>query len=288
MHIVLGGTGHVGSALVETLLARGEPVTLVTRDASKATAWRAKGAQVEQVDILDTVALRRVFRRGRRAFLLNPPAEPSGDTDATERRTVSAILAALEGSGLEKVVAQSTYGAQPGEGNGDLGSLYALEQGLAAQPIPATLQRAAYYLSNWDAQLDMARQEGTLMSFFPADFSLPMVAPRDLGEAAADFLTEPVDRTGVRYVEGPRRYTSREVADAMAAVVGRPVALQVVPRSEWQSTFERLGFSESAARSYARMTAIVLDGDYEQPEAPRRGATAVRAYFEEVARRRSE
>ncbi len=288
MHIVLGGTGHVGSALVETLLARGEPVTLVTRDASKAAPWRAKGAQVEEADILDTAALRRVFRLGRRAFLLNPSADPSGDSDAAERRTIGAILAALEGSDLEKVVAQSTYGAQPGESIGDLGSLHVLEQGLKAQPIPATILRAAYYLSNWDMQLDLARQEGTLTSFFPADFALPMVAPRDLGEAVADFLTEPVGRTGVRHVEGPRHYTPRDVADAMAAVVGRPVELQVVPRGQWRSTFERLGFSEAAARSYARMTEITLDGGCEQPESPRRGSTTLRAYFEEVARRSSK
>lgn len=187
MHIVLGGTGHVGSALAETLLARGEPVAIVTRDAANAASWRQKGAEVAEADVLDTPALRHVLRSGRRAFLLNPPADPAGDIDAEERRTVAAILAALDGSGLEKVVAESTYGAQPGEGIGDLGTLHALEQGLAAQRIPATIQRAAYYMSNWDAQLESAREEGRIMSFFPADFALPMVSPRDLGEAAADF-----------------------------------------------------------------------------------------------------
>ena len=44
---------------------------------------------------------------GKRAFLLNPPAAPSSDTDVEERATVAAIVEALEGSGLEKVVAAS-------------------------------------------------------------------------------------------------------------------------------------------------------------------------------------
>lgn len=34
MHIVLGGTGRVGSATARALLKRGEPVTIVTRDAA--------------------------------------------------------------------------------------------------------------------------------------------------------------------------------------------------------------------------------------------------------------
>ena len=35
MYIILGATGHVGSAVAETLLGRGEAVTVVTRDAEK-------------------------------------------------------------------------------------------------------------------------------------------------------------------------------------------------------------------------------------------------------------
>jgi uncharacterized protein YbjT (DUF2867 family) len=112
MHVILGGTGNVGSALARALLSRNEPVTVVTRHAAHAEHLRRRGAEVAEVDIMDTAALRAVFRRGRRAFLLNPPADISTDTDEVERRTVVAILAALEGSGLEKVVAESTYGAQ--------------------------------------------------------------------------------------------------------------------------------------------------------------------------------
>ncbi|MFS2017377.1 NAD-dependent epimerase/dehydratase family protein [Massilia sp. CT11-108] len=36
MHIIIGGTGHVGSATARALLRRGEPVTVVTRNAGHA------------------------------------------------------------------------------------------------------------------------------------------------------------------------------------------------------------------------------------------------------------
>ncbi|HJR73071.1 MAG TPA: NmrA family NAD(P)-binding protein [Luteimonas sp.] len=278
MHIVLGATGHVGSAVVRALLSRNEPVTAVTRNAAHAQDLRMRGAEVAEVDILDAEALRAVFRRGRRAFLLNPPADIATDTDAVERRSVSAILAALEGSGLEKVVAESTYGAQPGHRNGDFGPLYALEQGLAAQSIPATIQRAAYYMSNWDAQLDGVRESGKLQSFFPPDFALPMVSPQDLGETAAGFMTEPADRNGVHYVEGPQRYRIAEVAEAISSVVGRAVEVDALPRSDWRRAYRELGFSEAAAESYERMTAITLDAA-ELPDRPVRGRMTLQDYF---------
>ena len=80
MHVILGGTGHIGSALAQALLDCDEPVLIVTHDADKRSDWGARGAEVAVVDVADTHALREVFRRGTRAFLLNPPADPSGAT----------------------------------------------------------------------------------------------------------------------------------------------------------------------------------------------------------------
>lgn len=99
MHIILGGTGHVGSAAAMSLLQQGEAVTIVTREPSKGADWTRRGAEP-----------------GERLFLLNPPADPSTDTDVEEPKTVAAITAALEGSGLRKIVAQSTSAPNPATG----------------------------------------------------------------------------------------------------------------------------------------------------------------------------
>lgn len=212
MHIILGGTGHVGSAAAMSLLRQGEAVTIVTRDQSKGADWTRRGAEIAVADVHDSEALRQVFRQGERLFLLNPPADPSTDTDVEERKTVAAITAALEGSGLRKIVAQSTYGARPGDRCGDLNIFYELEQQLRAQPIPASIIRAAYYMSNWDSAVETAERDGVVNILFPADFRLPMVAPDDLGRAAARLLKEPIEQTGIHYVEGPARYSASDVA----------------------------------------------------------------------------
>ncbi|MET3446120.1 uncharacterized protein YbjT (DUF2867 family) [Ralstonia sp. 1138] len=213
----------------------------------------------------DVASLKAAFRRGRRAFLLNPPADTAGDTDATERRTIANILAALEDSGLEKVVAASTFGARPGQGIGDLTTLWELEEGLRRQPIPAAINRGAYYMSNWTSMLETVAETGTLPSMFPADMRIPMVAPADLGEAAAARLLTPLDDVGVRYVEGPQRYTPQDVARAMSRTLGRDVVLEVVPRDRWEAVYKGWGFSAEAARAYAKMTAVTLDEDFDQP-----------------------
>ena len=137
MYVILGGTGQVGSATARALLDDGQEVTIVTRDGSHGKGLKDAGAKVAVADIRDVDKLRKVFQTGKRAFLLNPPADPSGDTDSEERANVAAIVSALDGSGLEKVVAASTYGAFNGERCGDLTVLHEFEQALKRQSIPA-------------------------------------------------------------------------------------------------------------------------------------------------------
>lgn len=279
MFVVMGARGHVGAAVADALLARGEKVTILTRRPDHADAWRDRGALVARADADDAGSLAGAFRSCRRAFLLNPPADPGGDTDAAERRTIAAILAALEGSGLEKVVAASTYGARPGDAVGDLSTLWELEEGLRSQPIAAAINRGAYYMTNWLGFADVARRSGVLPSMFPADLEMPMVAPADLGRAAAERLIAPVDDVGVRLIEGPDRYTPRDVADAFAAALGREVTVDVVPRERWGDAYRKAGFSAEAAAAYGRMTAVTLDEGFDSEETAVRGSVDLRTFI---------
>lgn len=283
MHVIMGGTGHVGSATAAELLRRGEAVTIVTRDLDRAAGWRTKGARLVKADVNDVPSLRAAFHHGRRAFLLNPPADTKKDTDAVERHTVANMLRALEGSGLEKVVVESTGGAQPGERIGDLNVLWELEEGLRRQSIPAAINRAGYYMSNWDGLLETVRTTGKLPTLFPAEVPIPMVAPDDLGKVAAERLLSPLDDVGVRYVEGPRRYSSEDVAKVFSEAVGKPVELAVTPSGKWKEAFLQLGFSDPAAESYARMTAVSLDGGFDLSDDPIRGITTLESYVQKMA-----
>ena len=281
MFIILGATGHIGSALCEILAERSVPYTAVTRKPEARARLEQRGARVAVCDVHDVRALRAVFSGARRAYLLNPPADPASDTVAEERATVRAILQALEGSGLEQVVAQSTYGAQPADAIGDLGVLHEFELGLRAQAIPAAIVRGAYYMVNWDYNLEAARSEGVVHSFFPADFELPMIAPRDLAQVAAELLLHPTIDNGLYYAEGPERYTPADVASAFSRALERPVRVEPIPEDSWLEALRQSGFSERAAQSMAAMTRVTLER-CERPDAPLRGRTTLEHYIRNV------
>ncbi len=284
MYIILGANGHVGSALAETLLKQKEKVTVIIHNPETEKDWKEKGAEVAITDVYNTEALRDVFRKGKRLFLLNPPANPSTDTVTEEHKTLDSILQAIDGSGLEKIVAESTYGAQPGEGLGDLGVLYDMEQALAKKSIPSTIIRAAYYMSNWDASLATAQKEGVVHTLYPINIKLPMVAPHDIGQLAAKLITEPAQKTGLHYMEGPSKYSSADVAAAFSKALQKPVKAVETPKDQWLSVLQTMGFSEKAAKSMADMTDttikdITSKGD-EKSDATDRGNITLEAYIQ--------
>lgn len=202
MYIVMGATGNVGGAVAETLLGKGEHVAIITRRPEGAGIWREKGAVVLEADINDVDSLRTAFREGRRAFLLNPSASPEGDADAEERRTIANILAALEGSSLEKVVAASTYGARPGEPAGDLTTLWALEEGLRGQAIPAAINRGAYYMTNWLGSLTWSSKPSDCQACFRPILSCPWSRLWTWGKLRRSvcFRRQPIPRSGTSKV----------------------------------------------------------------------------------------
>ena len=282
MYIILGGTGHVGSSVATALLKKDEKVTVITHDDKKVAEWEKRGAKTAVVDVLDTDKLREIFNTGTRLFLLNPPANPATDTVAEEQKTLSSILKALENSSIEKVVGESTYGAQSGEGVGDLGVLFDMEERLKEMNLSVTVIRAAYYMSNWNASLETAQKEGVVHTLYPVDFKLPMVAPKDIGEIAAKLLSEPIDESGLHYVEGPEMYSSADVADAFAGALGKPVKAVETPKDKWLPALQQVGFSEKAAKSMAAMTKVTLEEKYEKTQSPMRGETTLSQYIENL------
>lgn len=263
MHIITGGTGHVGSALAEALLKKGEKVTIISRSSNSAREWVNKGAHIAVADIYDTAALHEIFKKEKSIFILNPPADPMTDTPLQERKTATSLVEALKNLHPEKVVVESTLGAQPGYNIGDFGVLYELEQNVAALSYPYSIIRPAYYMSNWAEQLPAIKEKGELISFFPADLKFPMVAPTDIGELAAHLMTE--NKTpDINAIHGPELYSPRDVAEAFSKVIGKKVEVKVISKEQWKTTFMSLGFSEQGAVSYTNMTEIALR-DFEKP-----------------------
>ncbi len=70
MYVILGATGNTGTVITNTLLAKGEKVRVVGRDAGKLQKFVAKGAESFAADKNDANALAQAFAGARAALAM--------------------------------------------------------------------------------------------------------------------------------------------------------------------------------------------------------------------------
>ena len=73
MYAITRITGKVGGAVACALLAGGESVRAVVRNADKGQVWRNRGCEVALAAIEDAASLRASFQGAEAVFMLVPP-----------------------------------------------------------------------------------------------------------------------------------------------------------------------------------------------------------------------
>jgi uncharacterized protein YbjT (DUF2867 family) len=248
MFTITGITGQVGGVVADTLLAAGQSVRAVVRDAAKGAAWADRGCEVALADIGDATALTAAFAGAEGVFVLLPPsfAPTAGFPEA--RSIVAAVHAALLAARPGRVVCLSTIGAEATQPN-LLNQLGIMEQVLGTLPMPVAFLRAAWFLENAAWDLAPARASGVIPSFLqPLDKPVPMVATADIGRVAAGLLRETWEGRRVVELEGPQRVTPNEIAAGFAEILGRPVRMEAVPRDTWDALFRSQGAADPTPR----------------------------------------
>jgi NAD(P)H dehydrogenase (quinone) len=223
MYAITGITGKVGGELAQTLLAAGQPVRAVVRDARKGEAWAALGCRVAVAEMADAPALTAAFRGAKAVFIL-PPSEFDPQPGYPEARAViDSVVAALAAGKPPKVLCLSTVGADATTDN-LLSQRGMLEAALRELRLPLTILRPAWYLDTTAWDVTSARETGLIHSFLiPTERAIPMVAAKDVGRVAAELIQEEWTGTRVVELEGPRRVTPNQLADALAGAIGGPV-----------------------------------------------------------------
>lgn len=248
MYAVTGITGQVGGVVARLLLADGLEVRAVVRDAAKGEVWAKQGCEVALADVNDQQALQHAFEGTEGVFVLLPPTFDPTPGFPEARKTIATLRAALATAKPAKVVVLSTIGAQATQPN-LLNQLQILEQELGTLPMPVAFLRAAWFIENAAWDVVAARDSGLVPSFLqPLDKRVPMVATADIGRVAAELLRESWTGRRVVELEGPQRISPDMIAESFARLLGRDVAMRIVPRDTWEELFRSQGMKNPTPR----------------------------------------
>lgn len=131
--------------------------------------------------------------------------------------------------------------------------------------------RAAYFMENWAATLESLKgpEPFVVSTISPDDWSVPMVAVKDVGSALATELLKWPGMSMTPHVfelHGPRRYTPRDVQDTFSQASGRGVGLQIVAKDELHDFFSRV-LPAQIVPEWVEMASSFLPGGILAPTA---------------------
>jgi uncharacterized protein YbjT (DUF2867 family) len=263
MYVVLGASGNTGHVVASNLLAGGQKVRVVGRNAAHLQSLAAKGAEAFVADVTDAVALAKAFDQADSAYVMIPPDPASTDPLGYSNRVSDAIAAAVQKAATRNVVALSSIGADKASGTGPVLGLYNLEQKLN-QIIGANVLhlRAAYFMENTLPQAGAIRQMGSAAGPLRPDLKVPMIATRDIGNAATEALLHPSVRgKQTRELLGQRDLSYSEVATIIGQATGKPdLKYGQAPDDQFRSILVQMGMSDQFARLLLEMTAALNSG----------------------------
>ena len=272
MYVVAGVTGRTGGVVAETLVAQGEKVRVIVRDAKQGEVWKQQGAEVAMAQLTDIAAVTKALTGAKGAYLLLPPRLDVEDVLAAQRPLTDALAEAVRKSGVPHVVLLSSFGAELPEGTGPIQALHYAERTLGVASKNITFLRAAYFIENVAPVLPATRG-GALPTFLTADRRIPMIATADIGRVAAELLLEPATNTRVVELGTLRDWSPNDLAAELSRILGRPISAQFAPLDAVVPAFTGMGLTRGLAELYREMFEAINRG-----VVGRQGPPAVRRF----------
>ncbi|MGB6484812.1 MAG: NAD(P)H-binding protein [Candidatus Acidiferrales bacterium] len=288
MIVIFGATGNTGSVAAEALLAKGEKIRVVGRDASKLERFASKGGEPFAANVENTSEVSRALENADAAYLLIPQAIHREDLRDYQERVTDAYASAIQQAGVKFAVTLSSIGAQHAAKTGPIVGLHNMEEKLnAISSLNVLHLRPTSFMENLLMSIDGIRMMNALPGAAPADVPFPAIATKDIGNYAASRLAAR-DFSGHSTQEllGPRDVTMRDCAAIIGRAIGKPnLAYVQMPLMLLESALTSMGLPKSSAALVIEMWSAGNDG-LLAPEEPRSEKnttpTALERFAEEV------
>ena len=216
--LVIGGTGQIGSLVVEELARRGAEVRVLSTKPSSDVL--PVGVELVTGDVLDVDFMQDLLGRVSTVFLLNP-AVPD------ELARALLVLGLIKEAGIERLVYLSMMGSDRFAAASRAAAKLAAEQTIVRHDIAATILRPNALFQN-DLMLREALASDHSYATPIGSVGVSMVDIRDVAEVAALELLRrerSPDRLPTETIEvvGPEAFTGRGVASLWSGILGKAV-----------------------------------------------------------------
>ncbi len=232
MILVAGGTGTLGTKVVSLLLARGDGVRVLTRDALRADDLRGRGADAIVGDIRDSATIEAAVSgcttviSALHGFIGGRGAGPAAiDRDGNR----SLIRAAVAGN-VDHAILMSAHGAAPDSPMSLHRMKYAAEQTLVGSGLDWTIIRSVPFLDTWIGVIGAhIADQGRALVPGRGDNPINFVSVNEVATVIDRAVHDRAFRGRTVDVTGPDNLTFTALAGQLIEASGKPGQIAHIP-----------------------------------------------------------
>lgn len=232
MILIAGGTGRLGTPVVESLVAGGARVRVLTRDAGRARHLPAE-AELCMGDVREPAVAERAVSgvttviSAFQGFAGTDPAGP----EAVDHGGNSNLITAAAAAGVSHFILVSVQGAAAGHPLELWRAKHQAERELRASGLDWTIIRPTAFMETWITMLAAPIQgKGRAMVFGRGDNPVNFVSVADVAGFVVAANSDPGLRGTVAELGGPENISLGEFCQRLMSILGRPGPVRHVPR----------------------------------------------------------
>ena len=219
--VITGSLGHIGRPLTQFLIDAGHQVTVVSSKQERAEEIYDLEAHPAIGSLDDLDFLTATLQEKDALFAMVPPNFSEKNVVDYYERIAKKYASAIATSSVKRVVYLSSYGAHLSKDTGFiLGAHFAENILKDIKNVELTFLRAGYFYYNLFGQIGVIKHQGMMAANYGGDDKIPLVAPEDIAEAAAEELQK-TQAEAIRYVVSDERMAN-EVATVLGKAIDKP------------------------------------------------------------------
>ena len=260
MIVVAGGTGMLGSRLVNGLAGQGLAVRVVTRDLYRAAHLAAPGVEAICGDVRDRASLDPALRGASIVIsAVQGFAGPRGVSPTSVDQAGNANLISAAARAGADFVLVSVVGASPAHPMELFRAKHAAEETLRGSGIAWTIVQATAFMETWGTILGRRLPDsGKILVFGRGDNPINFVSATDVAALLSRVVTSPSLRGQVLQLGGPDNLTFNQFAVILQQATGCCGTIGHIPRSVLRTIALTAGQLKPALARQAR-AALVMD-----------------------------
>ena len=289
MYAITGATGNIGSQAADILLAKGEKVRVIGRNAARLQRFVEKGAEAAVGDLKDSAFVTGAFTGASAVFAMIPPEFTARDLRVYQNEIGTNIANGIKNSGVRYVISLSSQGAELPVGTGPIKGLRDQEERLnRLEGVDILHLRPTYFMENLLMNIPLINRLGIAGSAVRGDVKFAMIATRDIAVHVAERLVRrDFEGKQVQDLLGQRDLSLNEAI----AIIGRRIGIPDLKYVQFSyedavKGMTETGISADVSRSFIEMGTALNNGLFavDRPRTPENSTlTSIEEFAETFA-----